>query len=102
MIELKNLKGGEIIAKRKTIKRGRPTKRAPARKPTKRKTTKRKVVGKAKTTRKMPMKRQATTAYGRALDRDRRALPPGRRRSKYGTEYTERRSNRSDDRARHY
>lgn len=36
------------------------------------------------------------TAYGRKLDRKRRAMKPGRRISRRGRRYTEKRQNRSD------
>ena len=49
-----------------------------------------------------PMKRQKTTAKGRAQDRKRKAALPGRRKSSTGRKYTERRSNRSDTKTRHY
>jgi len=49
-----------------------------------------------------PMKRNKTTASGRAQDRKRKALAPGRRISKSGRKYNERRSNRSDTKSRHY
>lgn len=49
-----------------------------------------------------PMQRQKTTAKGRAQDRKRKAALPGRRKSRSGRKYTERRSNRSDTKSRHY
>lgn len=49
-----------------------------------------------------PMKRVKTTASGRAQDRKRKAELPGQRISKSGRKYSERRSNRSDTKSRHY
>ena len=57
---------------------------------------------KTKVIKQKPMKRQKTTAGGRAQDRARKAELPGRRISKTGRRYTERRSNRSDTKSRHY
>ena len=50
----------------------------------------------------MPMQKVKTTAHGRSMDRERKALPPGVRTKADGTKYTERRSNRSDTADRHY
>lgn len=57
---------------------------------------------KVKVLKQKPMQRQKTTAKGRAQDRKRKAALPGRRKSASGRKYTERRSNRSDTKSRHY
>lgn len=57
---------------------------------------------KVKVIKQKPMQRQKTTAKGRAQDRKRKAALPGRRKSSSGRKYTERRSNRSDTKSRHY
>lgn len=80
------LKGSKKTTKRKTTKKKAPAKRKPQAK---------KKTG-TKRPRTIKVSRTQTGSTTRVVDKKPGALPPGRRISKSGKKYTERRRNRSD------